>query len=236
MFQLIVRTNTYYVKVSGNKQRVPQKRGPRNHLPPFASGFAKPSLHYNKLITQALVRLADKKGTAQQICEKITQQHAYYRHCPNDWKKSVHHVISTRKKFFHLFGLNESGENIWGLNPIFEKVMIKKWVPKYMQMKYLSSQTISAPSPANQVIVNSQSLRPQSPIFVSSGKCELVNYEQLIPETNCDEEDEVRSPIGEPEFALEEPDDNTIQNLQTRSEQSVWEPDVTVSGIIFLST
>lgn len=226
--------NSFCIKVSGNKKKVPEIRVPRYHLPPVANGFTKPLIHYNKLITQALITFADKKGTAQQICEKIAQQHSYYKHCPIEWKNSIHHIIRKRKKFFHDFGLNESGEHIWGFNPNFEKIMISKWVPKYMQMKYLVNQTISAPSPSNQVIVNCQSLRPQSPIFVSSGKSESVNHDQLIPETNCEEEDEVRSPIGEPEYALEEPNENTIQNLQTSSEQSVWEPDVSVSGKIFL--
>lgn len=202
-------------------------------------------MHYPKLITQTLITFPDKKATVNQICESIAKNNLYFKFCPEIWKKSIYSALTKRKKFFHNFGVNENHEDIWGLNPSFENIMISKWVPRYMQLKYLSqnslkttdspTSSVSNDATSNPVIVSCQSLRPQSPIFVSSGKSELVNYDALIPETNCEESEEA---VNEPEFALEDPDRHDVQSQQTNVEPSVvpWEPEVTVSGKkLFLS-
>lgn len=202
------------------------------------------------MITRALVKCPGKRATARQICQIIAQDTPKIQNCTQSWQSSVYSVLVKRKKFFQIVGTDESNEMIWTLNPDFEKFMICKWVPKYAQIKYLgkavldSSKAAAVPIPlivstestvsTNQVGVSNESVRPVSPIFVSSGKTEDGNCQHLIPETN-NEDEEMPIYNSEPERVLQDPETVSVEMNPEQivvEPSSPWEPIVSLSGTL----
>lgn len=92
------------------------------------------------MITKALVLFPGRRATALSICDRIAEMQPYYKHHSGNWKTFVYSSLARNK---NIFCCTESSENslefsqryIWSFNPNFEKFMIDKWLPKFLQNK-----------------------------------------------------------------------------------------------------
>lgn len=170
------------------------------------------------MITKALVLFPGRRATALSICDRIAEMQPYYKYLQiGNWKKSVYSSLARNKNIFTCSRTNENSvefeeQYIWSFNPNFEKFMLDKWLPKYLQNKAkLVTQT--------DIIVESEMLT-SSPIVASNTKVSSVN--SLDPDI-----------IVESEILTSSP---TVAANKKDSSVNSLDPDVIVESEIFTSS
>lgn len=131
------------------------------------NGFKKPIYSFPQMITKALVLFPGRRATALSICDRIADMQPYYKYLGGNWKKLVYSSLERNKNIFACSMTSENGEYIWEFNPNFEKFLLDKWLPNYLQNKAkLVTQT--------DIIVESEILG-SSPTVASNTKVSSVN-------------------------------------------------------------
>lgn len=169
------------------------------------------------MITKALVLFPGRRATALSICDRIAEMQPYYKHHSGNWKTFVYSSLARNK---NIFCCTRSSENslefqqryIWSFNPNFEKFMIDKWLPKFLQNKAkLVTQT--------DVGVESEILT-SSPTSASNKRVSSVN--SLDPDIIIESEILKSSPI--------------VAAMTKDSSVNSLDPDVVVESEIFTSS
>lgn len=169
------------------------------------------------MITKALVLLPGRRATALSICDRIAEMQPYYKHHSGNWKTFVYSSLVRNKNIFSCTKLSEnisefSQRYIWGFNPNFEKFMIDKWLPKFVQNKAkLVTQT--------DIGVESEILT-SSPTSASNKRVSSVN--SLDPDIIIESEILTSSPI--------------VAAMTKDSSVNSLDPDVVVESEIFTSS